>query len=214
MEKSVQEVIREQLEIKGISPAKLHQLTNIPERYLTGILEMDDRNVPALPYLRGYLLKIGGVLDLNGPELWKKYQREAEIQSSGLKDRLPENRYSLKAKKRKWLIPTVLAVLLAGGYLVLNAGNIFGNPSLTVYSPAENILITASAIYNVAGKIDSRDILKINNEEIVANPDGEFNEFYNLQPGQNTFTITVKRLLGKETKVVKQIIYNPTIQKP
>lgn len=207
MGKSVKDIIKEQLGVKGFSLARLYQLTGIPERYLTGILEANTKNLPALPYVRGYLLKIAAALGLNGNDLWREYQREAEIQSSGLKDRLPENRYAIKTRKMRWPILMTAVIVLLGGYLALNAGNIFGHPSLTIYSPKESLTVTASAIQSLAGKINPKDILKINGEEIVVSLNGEFNEFYDLQAGLNTFEITVKRLLGKKTKVVKQVIY-------
>ena len=206
MEKTLKELLHEQLEIKGVSLQRLHQLTNIPERYITGIFEMDPRNIPAFPYIRGYLLKIGDVLNLNGEELWQKYKKEVEVKSSGSEDRLPENRYTIKKINKRWLTLVLLGVAIIS-YTVFNASRIIGQPLLTINSPTADTDLTASAIYNFSGKIDPNDTLKINNEQIVVGEKGEFTKFYNLQSGLNTFEFSVKRFLGKEVKVVKQIIY-------
>ncbi len=211
MEKSLKELLKEQLELKGISMQRLHQLTSVPERYLAGILEIDPRNIPALPYVRGYLIKIGEILGLDGEELWKKYKKETEIKSSGEKDCLPENRYAIKTINRRWTILVVI-VVLAIGYATLNAGRILGRPELTIHSPIQDQTITANTIYNLSGKINPRDTLKINGEEVVVETDGQFDKFYSLQPGLNTFVFSVKRLLGKEARVVKQLIYQPQQQ--
>lgn len=206
MDKNIQELLAEQLAAKNISIQRLQHLTGIPERYLLGIIEGDSRNVPPLPYVRGYLLKIGEVIGLNNEELWKKYKAESEIQSSGLKDRLPENRYAIRTIEKRWfvLVLGLIAIIVYAGF---NLNHILGRPTLSIYSPAEKTILTAATIYNFSGKINPRDTLKINNEEVIVSPDGEFNQFYNLQFGLNTFEISVKRLLGKETKVVRQIIY-------
>ena len=39
--------------------------------------------------------------------------------------------------------------------------------------------------------------------------DGKFLKDYNLQPGTNEIEIKAKRFLGKEIKVVREIIYQP-----
>ncbi|MEK9185997.1 MAG: helix-turn-helix domain-containing protein, partial [Patescibacteria group bacterium] len=200
MEKSAGEILKEQMGIKGFSIIRLQQTTGIPERFLIGLVETDLKNLPAKPYVRGYLLKVALALDINGEEFWKKYNTELEVHSSGLKDRLPTNRFAIKNIKKKWVVIGLTSAILLT-YGVLNLNRIVGSPMLAIYSPSEEITITATALYSLSGKINPEDTLKINEEGVLVDTNGEFNRFYNLHAGINTFEISTKRLLGRETKV-------------
>ena len=87
-----------------------------------------------------------------------------------------------------------------------------GRPVITIESPLSATLVTSFPSYDFIGKMDDRDKLFINGEEVYVDKNGQFQKNYNLQPGLNTFEITAKRFLGQETKVVKQIIYQPNEQ--
>ena len=51
--------------------------------------------------------------------------------------------------------------------------------------------------------------MTINGNEIFIEDGGKFSKDYNLQPGINEIEIKAKRFLGKEIKVVKEVIYQP-----
>lgn len=208
MDKNLAEALKEQLESKGVSLEKLQQLTDIPERYLETILKGDLKKMPAAPYIRGYLFKIAGILNFNGEELWQQYKKEAEVFSSGAKDRLPENRFAIKTISKKWLAILIIGFVLLI-YLGFSASRLLGKPALSVTSPIADTAVINFSTAVIAGTINPNDILKINNQEIVADKEGQFSKTYNLQPGINIFEITAKKLLGRETKIIKQIIYQP-----
>ena len=208
-QKPINETLKEAVEIKGLSIARLQQLTDIPERYLETIFKGELKKMPAAPYIRGYLYKLSEILGLNGEELWQRYKREAEIFSSGAQDRLPENRFAIKTISKKWIVGGIIGVIILI-YLGINAGRLLGKPELTINLPISDTTLTNLPNATISGKINPNDILKINSQEIIANKEGEFEKKYNLQLGINNFEISVKKFLGRETKVVKQIIYQPT----
>lgn len=207
-EKALSELLKEQLESRGVSPEKLQQLTDIPERYLDAILKGDFPKMPAAPYVRGYLFKIADILNLSGEELWEQYKRGAGVFTSGSHDRLPQNRFAIRAISKKWLATIVIgAVILI--YLGFSASRLLGKPTLLITSPISDTTITNFPTALIAGTIDPNNIIKINNQEIVTDQEGRFEKTYNLQLGINIFEISAKKILGRETKIVKQIIYQP-----
>src|SRR3989344_1531730 len=106
--KNLKDILQEYLELKGYSLPRLQQATGIPERYLEAMIKGEFHKMPAAPYFRGYLLKIAEVLNMDGQELWRQYQKEMEIKSSGPSDRLPENRFAIKSIKKSWIIGIVI----------------------------------------------------------------------------------------------------------
>lgn len=205
-QKSLKEIILEKADAKGLNLERLFQNTNIPKHHLEIILAGEWHKLPPAPYAKGYFKKLESALDLDQDFLWNFYKEEVEVKASGAEDRLPENRFAIKTANRKWLWP-VLAILIVGIYLGLNAGHLIGRPTLNVASPLQATVVTNFSNFDLTGEVDPKDKLFINQEEIYIDKSGRFQENYSLQPGLNTFEIIAKKFLGKETKVVKQIIY-------
>jgi len=208
MDKPLKEIITEQLDIKGFTLERIAEVTDIPLRYLEALLQDHDKKLPAAPYVRGYLLKIGKILGLDGSELWELYKKESGVKSSGPSDLLPSNRFAIKAINRKYVIAAIVIVIVIG-YFIWQAPRFLGKPPLTINYPFDETTATSYPEIIIVGKSDPRDKLTIGSEEILVDKDGNFSKNYQLQQGQNTIEIKVKRFLGRETKVVKYVTYLP-----
>ena len=208
MDKLLKDILKEQMQIKGLSLERLRQQTGIAERYLAAFFEGRKEKLPAPPYVRGYLIKIASVLDLNGPELWETYKDEVTTKISGPTDILPFNRYALKKMSKKWLAAGTLTILLII-YAALNVNRFLGRPEIIITSPEVETLVTTASIINLLGEINPSDKLLIDGEEMTADSEGRFQKQYQLEPGLNRIEFMVKRLLGKELKVIRQVIYQP-----
>ena len=66
-----------------------------------------------------------------------------------------------------------------------------------------------SQIVNVTGQVNPGDTLTLNNEVIYPDKSGRFEKEIQLESGLNTLEFRVKRYLGRETTVVKQVLYQP-----
>lgn len=206
--KTLKEVLAEQMAAKGLSVPKLRQMTGIAERYLAALVEGRPEKLPPAPYVRGYLMKIASVLQLDGAKLWELYREHLPMATSGELDRLPYNRFALK-KINKAAVIGVAAGLVIAVYLGISASRLLGTPLLTVTSPAvETYLTTASAI-TLIGRISPDDKLLINGEEVPADAEGRFQTDYPLEPGLNTIEFTAKKFLGGQARVTRQVLYQP-----
>ncbi|TSC83093.1 MAG: Uncharacterized protein G01um101419_293 [Parcubacteria group bacterium Gr01-1014_19] len=207
-QKTLRELIIEKLDARGLNLEKIFFLTNIPRHYLENILAGEWHKLPAAPYARGYFKKIEVTLECQTDELWDLYREEAEIKSSGSSDKLPENRFALKGNPQKWLWVGV-AGLFVIIYLGFNAYELIGIPPLEVRNPLSATVISILPQYELRGKIEPKDKVFVNGEEVIADKDGGFSASYDLHSGLNTFEIAARRFLGREAKMVKQIIYQP-----
>lgn len=207
-QKPLKEVILEQLEIKGFNLEKVLLATEIPKHSLEAILKGEWQKLPAAPYARGYFKKLEEILELQPDVLWNHYREETEIKTSGSEDRLPENRFAINAKSRKWIWP-ILIIVVALIYFGFNFSRLLGRPEINISNPLSASAIATVPTFTFTGEINPKDKLFINQEEIYVDKSGKFQEDYKLQPGLNTFEFVAKRFLGKETQVIKQIIYQP-----
>jgi len=206
--KSLQEILTETIELRGLNIERLMQLTDIPKRYLLALRDGDYERLPAAPYVRGYLMKIAEALNIDGKILWEIYRDQMPMKKSGLEDRLPINRFAIKTKNKKILVFGII-ILLAIIYLGWRGGEFWGTPEIDVTNPVlSNIVVDAPSI-KLTGTINPSDKLTINNEEILVSETGRFEKDFPLEPGMNTIEFKVKKFLGKETSVIRQIIYQP-----
>lgn len=207
-QKQFHELLKEYLDLKGVSMTRLSEASGVPERYLEALLGGDYTRLPARPYVYGYLKKIGPLINVDGEELWRLYERERTPRSSGAADRMPSNRFALKKIKRGWLAGAlVLAALLI--YLGLRIDTIVGKPSLVIENPPLGELVVTEGSFLIRGVVSRDDMLTLNGEKILVDRDGRFEKEVSLDPGLNVLTFSARRPLGSERTVVRRVIYQP-----
>lgn len=198
------EALRDLMKAKGIGPQRLSSTTDVPRRFIDAILNGEFDKLPARPYIRGYLYKISNALGVESDLLWQIYRSSTESLSSGEKDTLPINRFALR-KLNSGLAISILLVVLVIIFLAFNFNRIIGKPTLDVNIPES----TNEEVFNVEGLINPSDVLTLNGELIYTDEEGNFEKRVQMEPGLNTLEFKIKRYLGRETTLIKQIFYQP-----
>lgn len=207
--KLLKEILSEALEKKGLGREKLADATGIPNRFVSAFLEGEPAELPAAPYVRGYLKKIAGVLELDADELWRMHERESAPRQSGAMDLLPQNRFAI-APANKLIMSVVVLIIATLIYAALGAGKLIGIPKLTVTIPANETSIATSASATIEGLLGNpEDTLTINGEVVYVDETGAFKKTFPLEKGLNNFDIAAKRFLGKTITVTRQVVYTP-----
>jgi transcriptional regulator with XRE-family HTH domain len=203
--KTFQELFSEAVSLRGLNLERLSEMSGISRDYLAAFISGDFKKTPSLPYARGYLMRIAEILGINGDYLWSVYREEiADIKKS---DRLPINRFAPKRKNRK-IISIAIILFFVIIYLAFKIDDLLGIPEIKINRPANSGEITNEQFIKINGIVsDFFDKLTINNEEIPVEKNGEFEKEYQLQSGVNKIEFKVKRFLGKEIKVEREIIY-------
>ncbi|PIT92547.1 MAG: hypothetical protein COU08_01880 [Candidatus Harrisonbacteria bacterium CG10_big_fil_rev_8_21_14_0_10_42_17] len=200
--------IKEHVEAKGTTVHKLSQQTGIAERHIQALIDGNTKHLPSAPYVRGYLVKIAEILELNSNALWKIYSEEYNVHTSGAVDSLPTNRFALKRIQKKWFVIGAL-VAIAVLYVFSNADRFLGQPVLELSRPIADVTRTNFDTIQLAGVVNATDKLLIDNEEVIPDSEGNFQKTYPLQPGLNQIEFRVKRFLGRELVETRQVIYQP-----
>jgi len=206
--RNLKTLLDEALELRNVNHEKLAQLTGIPERYIWAIQSLEVEKLPSAPYVRGYIKKISEFLRLNHDEIWELYKKELSHKESGAYDTLPTNRFAIKHLSRRTVFFAALGIILTL-YLLLNARQLIGRPNLVITNPEAAATSVSNEKIIFSGKLEQKDKLTINGEEIFISPDGNFSKEYSLQPGLNTIEFKASRLLGKEVSIVKEVMYQP-----
>jgi len=199
--------LREEMKRRNMTLRRLSDLTGISIEHLENFLKDDPDTLPPAPYLRGYLQHLGKALDFD-PELWWDYFRmSAPIRSSGQEDSLPRNRFAPKSiSKHYWWLVVVFLILV---YVGFRFSAIFGKPVLSVTEPAQELAQHSEQYIVLLGKLEYGDRVFINSESAGLDSGGNWQKELPLQPGVNTFEIRATKFLGRETTVLRQVIYLP-----
>lgn len=202
--KDITELLQTLMEAGRISEDKLSEMTDVPKRFIASLTRGEFDQLPAKPYVRGYLFKIAEVLKTNPHRMWEAYRKSAEVAASGPGDRLPTNRFATTRVKPSWLAGGFLLILLIV-FLGFRLDDILGNPPLTVSVPET----TNEEFITVRGSVTPGDRLTLNKEVIFPKESGEFEKEVQLEPGLNTLTFRVERYLGREATYIYQVFYEP-----
>ena len=198
--------LRDRMKEKGISLKKLSEITGIAINHIENMLRGDFEQVPPTPYFRGYLIRLGEVLNFDGEAWWKKIKREDGVKTSGSTDALPKNRFSRESPAKIVTIAAVILIILVA--LGFALPHIFGKPIISITAPLGNPSITTSNSVVIQGTVKNADSLYVNGDEATVASDGSWQKNVLLQSGINTFNISAKKLLGGTTEIVEQISYN------
>lgn len=195
------------LKAKGLTVEKLAQITGVSDRFLESLIEEKFEDLPPSPYVRGYLIKIAGALGLDGEGLWQEYLRDNNlIKRSGKGDQLPTNRF-VTSKLSGKLILVSLVVVGFIVYAVLRTPLFSDRLGLELINLPSGTTFTNDTTFNILGKVGSAYKLTLNGERVYPDSNGDFEKTIPLQEGFNTLVFSVKKFLGKERIVTRQIFY-------
>jgi len=204
---SFEQFLGNKLRERGLNLKRLSELSGISLKHLQGLGSGNFSNLPSAPYLRGYFMKLGQILDFDYEFWWKKTKEERLIKDSGAEDILPKNRFAKKSlPKFLWL---ALIILILAVYFITQSSKIFGKPTIIVTYPDQNPISVASSEIVIKGALKNSSELSINGETVVVSADGQWEKTILLQSGLNTLELKAKKFLGGETKFVQQILYQP-----
>lgn len=215
-DQSFQQFLNERLRERGLTLKRLSELSGVNLKYLEQLSNGSFEELPAAPYLRGYIVKISEILEFDHETWWKFIKREEGLKTSGGEDQLPKNRFARERTPRPFWIAAliVLAVLFFG----VRASRILGRPTLTISNLTEETLTTSSDRFTIEGTITGGNKVVVNNESVDVGADGSWSKSVILEPGINLIEIKGRKFLGNEVTAIRRIVYEapsaPTSTEP
>jgi hypothetical protein len=196
--------LEEKLKDRGWNLKRLSEVSGISLNHLENLVNENFKALPAAPYIRGYLIRLSKILEFDYLIWWEYFQKQNNIKKSGKEDELPRNRFEPQLIFKPVLIS--LIILLIVFYIVLRFNFILGKPVIGL-NIGENILNTNESNFLLQGYVKNADKVFINSSEANIDSNGQFKKEILLQPGINTIEIRAQKILGRETKLIRQIFY-------
>ena len=193
---------------RRISLSEVSRHTQIQLKYLEYLEDGRYDKLPAEVYVRGFLKSYANFLEISEKSLVKMYHRERKIQKSIQEKNAENNRNKEKEPVRissfvissKLVVAavTICLVLLGSFYLYKEIDRFISIPRLVILSPASESATNDNAI-SIKGITDRGCEAFINEQPILVDDKGEFNEEVGLQRGLNIITIKSRNRFDKES---------------
>ena len=203
---SFREFLSVRMAERSINVRRLAEATGISIKHLEALLADDSNALPPGPYVRGYVVKLGKMLDFNGDEWWEKMEYSRKTNTSGESDRLPQNRFAKKNIPIKFVIAGI-CVLVFGVYAVIRV--FLSVPDIKIQNPEEAVWGTTEDFVEFSGHVSSGSKLSLNGEPVSVSEEGNFIRKVALQSGINAFEFRAKKGFGGERVELRQVIYTP-----
>lgn len=198
--------LNDKIKAHGLSLEKVSEQSGITLSHLEALSRGHYEQMPPAPYLRGYLMKLGSILDFDAEVWWQRFQAMGIVKKSGPEDRLPQNRFAKISKARYGL--AIAAGILILGYLVFSLPRILGQPNLSIDYPRETVTRVKEQPVLIYGHLTNADTLTVSGEQVNVKADGSWEKEISLDPGKpTTVDIVAKKFLGRQVTETRQFIY-------
>jgi len=175
--------------------------------YLEFLEKGQYQQLPGEVYIKSFLKKYAEFLEVNSQMVMNLYAKERQIVAQVKKSPSPNSSTKdvITPKRIRFglIIIIVIACLI---YLGWQIKMIFAPPGLTISSPPDN-LITNQASITVEGQTEPEASITINDQAVLANPEGNFSKQIDLQKGINTITISVSKERSQTKMITRQVLY-------
>ncbi len=202
--------LNEKMKEHRLSPKQLSELSGISIKHIEAICRGRLEEAPAAPYLRGYLIALGRIMDFDGEAWWEKVKIDRSVANSGPTDTLPENRFLKSAYLRRWFIAGAVLLLILV-YAGSRYTKILGEPGLAITNPKETSITTQNSDFILQGTLTDGDELSINGDNVPLQNDGSWEKELTLQPGVNILEVVAKKFLGRSVTETRRIVYEPPV---
>lgn len=180
--------------------------------YLEALEAGDYGKLPCLIYSRNFVKQYGAWLNLNAGPLVELFEQEWSLFEK-LQQTLPHvpTRRGVK-KSHLWKVPRLmrwvgssLVICSVFGYLGLELYQLRQPPILVLESPAAEQMINKQLVV-VTGQTEPEAAILINNQPILSDAQGRFNEHVALQPGVNVIEIQASKKYSRQNVQYRKIM--------
>lgn len=206
--RTVGQLFKEERLKKGFTVFQVEKATKIRARFIEAIENDDYKNMPASPYVQGFLKNYSDFLGLKTHTVLALFRRQ--FKQKDLKDRktieepLTVSRWQITPNK-VILVLVVVLVLSLFSYFFSQYRALKSPPPLDIQSPKEAETITQDEAYPVFGSTDPDATVTINSEPVLVKDDGKFYQDVTLSIGNNTLLVEATSRVGQKTSVIRKV---------
>ncbi|MBI4153474.1 helix-turn-helix domain-containing protein [Candidatus Woesebacteria bacterium] len=203
--RTIGRAIKEARTKKRYSLSKLGDATKIKKDFIEALEKENWKALPDFPVLFGFVKNIAGALETSEKGLLALLRRDYPPKALLINPKPDVENKFVFSPKLTFAIGVGIIVVFLLGYLAFQYGTFVGPPSLSVFEPKEGQIVTERMV-KVSGKTDSDAILKVNNQLVLLDSEGNFVAEIEIFEGTNEIEVKAQSRSGKEAVVRRKII--------
>ncbi len=185
---------------KGHQVEEISKKLKIPQKYLQAIEDEDVTSFPQEPYCSLIIKDYAQYLGLDGGEILRLFRRDFAVK----KNQKPKTRKLFSFTPQfTFTVLVIISLVIFSSYLIFEYIKFNRPPQLTVNWPSSNISLESEI--NLSGHTDSESTVRVNQDLVIVDIDGNFTKKLYLQAGFNEITVESKSPVGI-TATTSQII--------
>lgn len=193
--------IREKLnlDIKTVS-----LLSQIKPVYLEDLEVGDYDKLPSDVYVRGFIKNLSQLYRIDETALIEQYEKEHGFNIAHTRRAKVNYRKIWFTPRRAIAAVSVLIFLVAFIYVFTQISSVLTPPKLMIDEPPTDETVMSNSIV-VAGRAEIGSDVSINNQTVLTDPSGSFNENVILGNGLNLIEVVAKNKFNKVSRVTRRI---------
>jgi len=203
-------LLKDARESRGLTFEEISEELKIHPRFLRALEEGDYGIFADKVHIRGFLKNYAEFLGLDVNQILAFWRREYADSA----EEVPIRDVTKPIHSPRFVItPQVVAgglifvlVIAFLGYLFWQYRSIAGPPRIKITSPKDGLVVSDPEIL-VEGFSDPAASLRINDQKVALDEDGKFSLAYILSPGTNILSFVAVNRFGKETKIMRRVVY-------
>ena len=206
--KTVGELLKQKRLEKKLTRNKIVKKTKISSNYVKALENDDFANLPEAAFVKGFIRNYAKVVGLKPKQALAVFRRDYDQNVKG--QIVPRSLTSSVGSKRAIWTPktttiTLIAIVVLSliAYFVYQLRLLTAAPPLEIFSPQENEHVVSTI--TVSGKTDPQATLKLNNQLVLIDENGEFSQSLLLSQGTRTITIESTSRSGK-TRTIQRTV--------
>lgn len=203
--KTIGGAIKEARTRKKYSLSKLEEVTKIKKDFISALEKEDWGSLPEFPVLSGFVKSIAGALGASEKSLLALLRRDYPPQALSINPKPDVGEKFVWSPKLTFAVGVGIIMVLVLGYLGIQYKKFISPPSLNVFTPEEEQVVKERRV-KVTGKTDGDAIVKINNQPVLLDSEGNFEAEIEIFEGTNEIVVKAQSRAGKETVVRRKII--------
>jgi cytoskeletal protein RodZ len=179
-------------------------LTQIKPHYLESLEAGKWDDLPADVYIRGFVKSLARVYNLPEDALIEQYEKEHGFTPKARPQRVEiQKRISFTPRTIIILVSLVIG-LLAVGYVGNQIRSVLAPPVLELTEPESDVTIQGSSLV-IAGRAEIGADVTINDQIVLTDKNGQFNESLILSAGLNTVEVVARNKFDRESRITRRV---------
>ncbi len=207
--KTIGEILREEREFHRFTIDDLAKKSRIRREYLIALESNQFQDLPAAPFVKGYIQTYGKIFGFNYKPLIALLRRDYKESAKG--QLVPREFLKPVVKRKKiWTPVSMIVVALAGTffsfvvYVVIQWYNLQKPPLLEISVPEQGAEVSSQVV--IEGRTSPEAVVTINAQPVSLNTDGTFStEIFLPRQGINTITIEARDRRGRSNIMQRSV---------